>query len=171
MNIKLVRYFGDKCVTKSRFEVWMDGEDVPRMMCEAREPKFKDYEETFAGASKFCLPIGKWKMKVGNSPYGAMGLRVPKCSGHRQVFIGHKWSRQWMEGEILIGKPVMPREWNSEEWGNNPEAREAWENKHRRIEDGEEVYRELTQLVYEAYRKDEEFWIEIENKTEIIDKK
>lgn len=171
MLLKLERYYGDSQVTKSVMKVWMEGEEEPRMVCEAREPKFKDYTESFAGASQFCLPCGKWQMKAGNSPYGMMGLRVPKCAGHRQVFMGHKWSRQWMEGEILIGKPVMPREWNSEEWGNDPTAREAWENKHRRIEDGEEVYRELTQLVYEAYRKDEEFWMEIENKTEITDKK
>ena len=106
MTIKLHRYYGDAEITKSVMEVFMDGEEAPRMVCEAREVAFKDYTETFPGASRYCLPVGRWRMKVGRSPYSPMGLRVPRCPGHRQVFIGHKWARQWMEGEVLIGEPV-----------------------------------------------------------------
>lgn len=153
MKIKLLRYFGDKCVTKSRMEVWMDGEDAPRLVCEAREPKFRDYVVSFSGVSHFCLPIGKWKMEVGNSPYGAMGLRVPRCTGHRQVFIGHHWNRQWMEGVILIGESDWDKDYI-----------DVIDNSVRGIKNGEDMYQRLTELVYEAYGKGEEFWMEIDNK-------
>ena len=42
MEIKLKRYYGDESVTKSVMEVWMDGEDEPRLVCEAREVGFRD---------------------------------------------------------------------------------------------------------------------------------
>ena len=58
----------------------MDGELEPRMVCEARECSYVEYTETFPGASRCCLPVGRWRMKVGQSPYGVMGLRVPKSS-------------------------------------------------------------------------------------------
>lgn len=118
----------------------MDGELEPRMVCEARECSYVEYTETFPGASRCCLPVGRWRMKVGQSPYGVMGLRVPKCPGHRQVFVGHRWSRQCFEGEVLIG-----------ETADNGE----------RIANGDVVYARLERLVYEAYGKGEEFWMEV----------
>ena len=163
MEIRLKRYYGDGAVTKSVMEVWMDGEGMPRMVCEAREGAYRDYRETFAGVSEFCLPAGRWRMKVGRSPYGVMGLRVPRCPGHRQVFVGHRWSRQMWAGEVLIGEAVMPREWNVEEWGDDAVARERWERKVRRIENGEEVFGRLTVLVYEAFGRGEEVWMVVEN--------
>ena len=156
MVIKLHRYYGDAEVTKSVMEVWMDGEGAPRMVCEAREAAWRDYRESFPGASRFCLPAGRWRMAVGRSPYGAMGLRVPRCPGHRQVFIGHRWARQVFEGEILVGEPVF--HYYTDELGNEVEY-----PKKRRIENGEDTFRKLEALVYEAYGKQEGFWIEIEN--------
>ena len=153
MTIKLHRYYGDAEITKSVMEVFMDGEAEPRLVCEAREVAFRDYTETFPGASRYCLPVGRWRMKAGQSPYGPMGLRVPKCPGHRQVFIGHKWARQCFEGEVLIGEPVRS------EGAESPEE----EMRERRIENGEEVFQKLDVLVYEAFGRGEEFWMEIEN--------
>jgi hypothetical protein len=152
MTIKLHRYYGDDFITKSVMEVWMDGEEEPRMVCEAREAAYRDYTETFPGASQYCLPVGRWRLKVGGSPYGPMGLRVPKCPGHRQVFIGWKWSRQCFEGEVLIGEPVMPAEHEGE-----------WSHEDCRIDNGEETFRKLDKLVYEAYGKGEAFEILIED--------
>ena len=121
-------------------------------MCEARESGYADYTETFPGASQFCLPVGRWKLKVGHSPYGPMGLRVTRCPGHRQVFIGHKWSRQCLEGEVLIGMPVMPAEHDGE-----------WVHADCTIDNGEATYKKLDKLVYAAYGKGEEFWMEVDN--------
>ena len=163
MEIKLKRYYGDEVVTKSVMEVWMDGEESPRMVCEAREAAYRDYGESFAGASRCCLPRGRWRMKVGGSPYGPMGLRVARCPGHRCVWVGHRWSRQMMEGEVLVGEGVLPREWNVEEWGDDPVARERWERRKRRLADGEETWRRLDGLVYEAWGRGEEFWMSVEN--------
>ena len=142
------RYYGDAEVTKSVMEVWMQGEREPRMVCEAREAGFVDYAESFPGASRVCLPRGRWRMKVGRSPYGPMGLRVARCPGHRCVYVGHRWARQLMEGEVLIGESLE---------GGLEEMRE------RRIENGEVVFGRLTELVYEAYGRGEEYWMEIDN--------
>ena len=152
MVIQLHRYFGNDHITKSVMEVWMDGEDSPRLTCEARESAYSDYSESFAGASHYCLPVGKWKLKVGHSPYSPMGLRVPKCPGHRQVYIGHKWVRQCYEGEILIGEAVLSEEYEGE-----------WAHMYCTIDNGEEVFRKLDALVYEAFGRLEEFWLEVDN--------
>jgi hypothetical protein len=146
MEIRLKRYYGDNHVTKSRMEVVMEGETAPRLVCEAREPRFKEYTEVFEGAAKYCLPVGKWQLRVGGSPYSPMGLRVAKCPGHRQVYIGHNWMRQWEVGRVLIGYPTE---------AELPEEVE--------IENGEECCRELEKLVYEAFGNGEEMWLEIEN--------
>lgn len=170
MVIKLKRYYGDTEVTKSVMEVWMDGETQPRMVCEAREVGFVDYEESFAGASRVCLPRGRWRMKVGRSPYGVMGLRVVRCPGHRCVYVGHRWARQAFEGEVLVGEGFLPREWDAVEWGDDPVARKRWEDRKRRIEFGDVVFEKLNGLVYEAWGKGEEFWMEVENALVLNDK-
>ena len=126
----------------------MDGELEPRMVCEARECSYVEYTETFPGASRCCLPVGRWRMKVGQSPYGVMGLRVPKCPGHRQVFVGHRWSRQCFEGEVLIGE-------------STDNGRRTTDGGECRIVNGDVVYARLERLVYEAYGKGEEFWMEV----------
>ena len=156
MVIKLSRYYGDGEVTKSVMEVFMEGEAEPRLMCEAREPQFRDYGEAFPGASRFCLPRGRWRLKAGRSPYGPMGLRVPKCPGHRQVFIGHRWDRQWFEGEVLIGEAAF--HFYTDEEGNEVEYPPK-----RRIRNGEEVFGRLDALVYEAFGNGEELWMEVVN--------
>ena len=93
---------------------------------------------------------------MGNSPYGPMGLRVVRCPGHRQVYIGHRWGRQCVEGEILIGEAVY-------HYYTDENGQEVEYPKKRRIDRGEETYRKLDKLVYEAYCRGEEFFIQIEN--------
>ena len=161
MVIKLKRYYGDAEVTKSVMEVWLDGEQEPRLVCEARETAYVNYAETFPGASRYCLPVGRWKMKAGGSPYSPMGLRVPRCPGHRQVFVGWKWARQWMEGEVLIGESQVPL--CCPEGGMKPCGQDEEEMRQRRIENGEEVFGRLDALVYEAFGKGEEMWLEVED--------
>ena len=156
MVIKLHMYYGDGDITKSVMEVFLDGEEMPRMVCEAREAAYRDYTESFAGASQFCLPAGRWRMAVGHSPYSPMGLRVPRCPGHRQVFVGHRWSRQSFEGEILVGEPVM-------HFYTDEQGQEVEYPPKRRITNGEEVFNKLDALVYEAYGRLEEFWLEVDN--------
>ena len=166
MVIKLHRYYGDDRITKSVMEVWLDGDSEPRMVCEARESSFKDYEEAFAGASRFCLPVGRWRMKAGGGAYSPMGLRVPKCPGHRQVWLGHSWCRQYKVGEILIGEartPLCPPEGGMKPCGVDDDEKVMEEIRQRRIENGEEVFKKLDALVYEAFGKMEEFWLEIKN--------
>ena len=145
MVIRLKRYYGDHAITKSVMEVWLDGEAEPRLVCEAREPAYVEYTETFPGASRCCLPVGRWRMKVGQSPYGVMGLRVPRCPGHRQVYVGHRWGRQRFEGEVLIGETT----------DNGQQTTDG------RIVNGDVVYARLERLVYEAYGRGEEFWMEV----------
>ena len=152
MVIKLHRYYGDGTITKSVMEVFLDGEVKPRLVCEAREAAYKDYKESFPGVSAYCLPVGRWRLVCGHSPYSPMGLRVARCPGHRQVYIGHKWGRQYTEGEVLIGMPMMPAEHD-----------EDWVHADCMIDNGEETYQKLERLVYEAYCRGEEFFIQIEN--------
>lgn len=158
MRILLKRYWAGANETKSVMSVYMGEEPEARMVCEAREALFFDYQVSFMGASHYCLPRGTYKMKVGNSPYGPMGLRIPRCPGHRCVFIGHSWSRQSFEGEILIG---MPYSYNLEEQTFIPtgELRQF----DSLIKDGEETFARLNKLVYEAYANGEDFWITIDN--------
>lgn len=159
MKILLNRYYGDRLITKSEMKVYLDGETEPRMVCDAREPKFCNYAFSFAGASSYCLPAGTHKMKCGNSPYSPMGLRVPRCAGHRCVFIGHKWSREFYEGEILVGQPYTV------DFLKGPEILPATEENRdlSHLEKKEETYAQLTELVYEAYAKGEEFWLIVDN--------
>ena len=147
MVIKLKRYYGDELVTKSVMEVFMEGEDTPRLTCEAREVRFKDYAETFAGASRYCLPRGKWRLTCGCTKFGTMTLRVAKCPGHRCVLLGYDVFRQAVNGMVCMGRVV------------NPEA----PAEERVIDGGMEVYEELERLVYEAYGNAEDFSIEITN--------
>ncbi len=151
MVIKLKRYYGDNLVTKSEMEVWLEGEGEPRLRCEAREVRYKDYTETFPGASRYCLPRGKWRLTCGSTKFGTMTLRVAKCPGHRCVLLGYDVFRQAVQGLVCMGKAV------------NPEA----PAEERLIDGGMEVYEELEKLVYEAWGKSENFSIEIENFCEV----
>ena len=174
MEIRLKRYYGDAEVTKSVMEVWMDGETQPRMVCEAREVGFADYEASFPGASRVCLPRGRWRMKVGQSPYGAMGLRVARCPGHRQVYVGHRWARQMFEGAVLVGEvetlspedPLCPADispMRGRPCGGGADGERLREMKERRIVNGDVVFEKLNGLVYEAWGRGEEFWMVVEN--------
>ena len=156
MEIRLKRYYGDASVTKSVTEVWMDGEDEPRLVCEAREPEFREYSEAFPGASRFCLPVGRWKLAVGGGPYSPMGVRVARCPGHRQVYFGYGL-RECEPDRVLVGWPVF-HYYTDEVTGERVEYPPK-----RRMRDGEEVFEQLDKLVYEAYGREEEMWVIIDN--------
>ncbi len=149
MIIKLHRYYGDEAVTKSVMEVWMDGEQAPRMVYEAREVRLRDYAEEFTGASGCCLPYGKWPLKVGSNGYSIMGLRVARCPGHRNVGFGWNAFRQCQPGAVMMGECT------------NPEA----PAEERRIGCGERVLRRLEELTYKAFGRGENFYVEIDNES------
>ena len=158
MEIRLYRYYGDEAVTKSVMEVWMEGEEEPRLRCEAREARFRDYEEAFPGASRFCLPRGVWPVKCGGSPYSAMGARVVKCPGHRQVWLApcpYGWPQQQV-GCITLGEAEY-HYYMDEETGQQVEYPPK-----RRMKPGRKVYDELEKLLYEAYGREEEMKLKIE---------
>ena len=155
MEIKLRRYYGDETVTKSVMEVWMEGEEAPRLVCEAREVGFRDYEEVFPGASNYCMPKGRWRMACGGGPYSPMGVRVVRCPGHRQVYFGYGL-RECEPDRVLVGWPVF-------HYYTDEEGREVEDVASRGMKDGEEVFEQLDGLVYEAYGKEEEMWVIIEN--------
>lgn len=157
MEIKLKRYYGDERVTKSRMEVWMEGEEKPRLVCEAREVGFRDYAVAFAGASRYCLPRGRWRLECGGGPYSPMGVRVVRCPGHRQTYFGHNALRQQLAGVVLVGEPVF-HYYTDEQTGERVEY-----PKKRGIKDGEEVFGRLDALLYEAFGRGEEMWLLVEN--------
>lgn len=168
MEIRLKRYYGDAQVTKSRVEVWMQGESTPRICCEegieARETAYRDYEESFSGASGYCLPQGRWRMKVGGTPYGAMGLRVVKCAGHRCVSVGWDAVRQSLAGTVLVGRAcgfLARTEGTAMQEDGRTEKMAMPED--GRIEDGKSVFRQIEGLVYEAFARGEEFWMVVDN--------
>jgi hypothetical protein len=158
MVIKLKRYYGDEQVTKSVMEVLMEGENTPRLVCEAREVGFKDYAEAFPGASRYCLPRGKWRLECGGSPYSPMGVRVVKCPGHRQTYFGPCGDgyRKQQAGRVMIGEPVY--RYYTDEEGNEVEY-----PKKRGMKNGREVYEQLDELLYEAYGTSQNFSVEISN--------
>ena len=86
-------------------------------------------------------------MTCGCTQFGTMTLRVAKCPGHRRVLLGYDVFRQAVSGMVCMGRAV------------NPDA----PAEERVIDGGMEVYEELEKLVYEAYGREEEMWIEIKN--------
>ena len=133
MEIKLKRYYGDESVTKSVMEVWMEGE-----------------------ASNYCMPKGRWRMACGRGPYSPMGVRVVKCPGHRQVFFGYAPGGRALPDRVMMGRPVF-------HYFTDEEGCEVEDVASRGMKDGEEVFRELDELLYEAFGKGEEMWCEIRN--------
>ena len=157
--ILLQRYYGDNACTKSHFFVLrMCGTDsaVETLLAfEAREPRYADYEMTFKGASGYCLPCGNWKLKVEATPYGPMGLKLPKCAGHRQVYIGWSDTKQWKQGEIMIGEPSVDICKNMKSFTENM--------KENTIHSGKQVYEQLEEIVYEAFGRGEEIVLSVTN--------
>ena len=156
MEIKLKRYYGDESVTKSVMEVWMEGEEEPRLVCEAREVGFRDYAEVFNGASNYCMPKGRWRMACGRGPYSPMGVRVVKCPGHRQVFFGFAPGGRALPDRVMMGRPVY-------HYYTDEDGHEVEYPPKRGMKDGEEVFGELDALLYEAFGRGEEMWCEVEN--------
>lgn len=159
MKIKLNRYYGDEKVTKSTAEVYMDGQTEPVLTFETREVGYADYTAAFPGCSSLCLPSGTYPLAVGSTPYGPMGLRVPKCPGHRCYYIGHRWDRQAIAGELLVGEPYTP----SLDLNEGIYLTEEEDRAERVIVNGAKIYDKLDSLVYQAYANNEDFTIEISN--------
>lgn len=154
MVVKMKRYYGDEAVTKSVVEVWMQGEEKPRMVCEAREPRWRDYAETFKGVKAFCLPRGRWRLAVQGTRYGAMTLVVQRCVGHVHVEFGFGIGRRVMMETVAVGMPKVAE--GCEPWSEE-------DVRTRGIVRSEETFRRLEELTYEAFGKQEEMWMEIEN--------
>lgn len=151
MVVRLERYYGDSRQTLSRLTARLEGDDAARLVCHAREPRYVDYgERTFDGVSKCCLPSGRWLMRARCTRFGAMGLRVPVCTGHNNALVGWSWSERLTElGVVYVGEMV--------------EAADGEPAGSGRLTNGREVFERLTELVYVAYARGEEMWLEIDN--------
>ena len=167
IDMFLSRYYGDNVCTKSKFYVIryvMDGTGAWKQrdcfFFDACEPRYADYEKTFKGASRYCLPRGCWKLRMEATPYGPMGLKLPKCPGHRQVYIGWSDTRQWKEGEIMIGYSSIWQDCDSSE--EREELMMKWQ-KESTIHSGKQAYDVLEKIVYEAFRDEAEIFLQVDN--------
>lgn len=141
MTIHITRYYGDSTITKSYFSI----EGTP-FQCEAREPAYRDYTESFTGCSRYCLPTGQWKAHIKSSTYSPMTLILQPCPGHRSAKVIYSYLKQADTGNIVIGRA-------------NPQD----EPEYRQIEQSHETFLQLEKLLYEAYGRDEEIIVKIEN--------
>lgn len=138
MKITLDRYYGDGVVTKSFVTITMDGAGAPVLKCEAREPKFCDYTEAFAGCSSYCLACGQYDCKVVSTDLSPMTLTVVKSPGHRCCRFHYDESRQVRANTVLLGA------------GDGNE-----DLKWRRIIGCKTTYMEFEKLVYECFVRGE----------------
>lgn len=145
MIIRLTRFFGNALVTKSAMVVMSD-EGRVLMECEAREPRYADYEEAFAGSASCCLARGRWKCKVMSTPLSPMTLTIVKSPGHRSCRIGWDFERQVKQNMILVGE-------------SDGEDDVEW----REICRQEATFKKLERLVYEAFAMGEDIWLVITN--------
>lgn len=81
MKLILNRYEGNRRVTKAHIQVILDGE--VKMECEAREPRFDRYTESFPGCSQSCLAEGEWQCKPVATRWSPMTPTIIRSPGHR----------------------------------------------------------------------------------------
>jgi len=117
MVFKLTRQFGDMEMTCSKLQVFANNNAEPLMECDANEFKFKDYRETFAKCSEYCLPEGVFDVKLKSSKYSGMTVALTRCPGHNGNLVGYEYGRQTMYKTVLIGirddqNPETPEEWH-----------------------------------------------------------
>ena len=127
-------------------------DDSERLLlaCESREPRFADYREPFAGCSKYCLAEGTFRCKPVATDISPMTLTVIKSPGHRCYRIGWDEVAQVRQNWLLVGE------------SDGYELPEYREIVHQR-----KIFERLTQLVYQAYVREEEFWLEVRNREEL----
>jgi len=148
MRVILRRYYGDQYVTKSTMQVFAGNErDQPVMVCEAREPKFKDYASVFPSARQYCLPRGTYRCRYGSTDFSPLSFIVTKAPGHMKVAIGYAVTRQTIAGAVIIG----------ESDGDEDVA-------SREIKNSKATFDKFEALIYEAYARGESLEIVIENK-------
>ncbi|MBR0047469.1 MAG: hypothetical protein IJP75_11435 [Bacteroidaceae bacterium] len=102
MRLLLTRYYGDKTVTKSILNVWVNGKHV--MECEARELAYRHYTEKFPGSTLFCIPCGVFKMRGRSTKYGPMTLRTQHMPVHSDVAIGWEMPNDPGKNVIVVGR-------------------------------------------------------------------
>jgi len=138
MNIILTRQYGDERVTKSLVRVEDEAGKV-LMECEAREPRFADYEEAFPGCAKYCLAVGTYECKVKATELSPMTVIVPRSPGHRSTRIGWDPWKQTSMNTILLGMA--------------DESTLALE--YQKIKLQQETFQKFEELVYRAYVNEE----------------
>ena len=145
MKIVLKRYYGDRRVTKSRMEVWHDNKVV--MCCEAREPRFDRYTESFAGCSQSCLAEGVWQCKPMPSLWSPMTPTIVKSPGHRSCrFAASSGGNHVEVNMVLVGRSD----------GCEDVA-------ERGLTDGKEVFDELVRWMYRAFERGEPVTVEVKS--------
>lgn len=142
MKIHLTRYYGDPSVTKSHMTI-----EGTTFHCETREPAYRDYTQSFPGASKFCLPRGTFRCKPMPTELSPLTLTVMKAPAHRSCRFVHDPFAQARHNSITLGQPINP--------ADPPETRE--------IDQSQETFLQLEQLIYRAYEAEEEITLSITN--------
>ena len=141
MKINIDRYYGDDTVTKSHLSI-----EGTSFHCEAREPAYRDYTESFTGCSRHCLPRGQWKAHIKPSAYSPMTLTIQPCPGHRAAKFIHSDLCPVVPGNIVVGQ-----------------SDEHQPPEKRQLERSQETFRQLEQLTYQAFANEEEISVTISN--------
>lgn len=145
MKLILERYFGSNSITKSVLTVMSEKGKV-LMKCEAREPRFRNYTETFAGCSVYCLAEGTFSCKPISTVQSPMTLTIVKSPGHRCCRFGWDDFEQSRINFIYVG-----------------EADESIPTETRQIHNQRETFDRLTKWVYRAYDFEEPITLTIKN--------
>lgn len=105
MHFILTRYYGSANITKSTFQVFasQDESQKPLLECEAREISFKDYSDSFPGASHYCLPTGTFALKLRPTVFSPFTPYLTHCPAHRGDSIGWRADVQKQARAILLG--------------------------------------------------------------------
>lgn len=148
MKIELIRYYGDDRVTKSTMQVYLGSSATPSLICEAREPRFADFDNDhrFPGWTAFCLPAGEHVCTFRSSSYSPITVAVGPVPRLCKTLIGADSDRVARLQRILIGFA---------DTNEPPELRTL--HSHR------EAIDQFTDLVRKAYVRQEPFVLEVKN--------
>lgn len=138
MNITLTRYH--ESLEQTRSEMLVDG----RSFGEAREPGTASARYRGKVRVLSRLPEGVYQCRIAATELSPMTLKVRRSPGQDSVCIGWDPVAPWRTGYICIGQasPLEP-----------PEERE--------LTDCEGTFRRFTEMLYEAFRREEALTLEV----------
>lgn len=144
MKIKITRYYGDNKVTKSLMQVYMAGNEVPALTCEAREPKFCSYSETFPGWTSYCMPMGVMYARIRPTEVSPLTIALGPSPRRCKTLIAWNANNKVSMQRIMVG-----------------EADENVLAERRMLVNQERTFERLTELARRAYVLKEDVVVEI----------